>query len=104
MPAVVDEHRAAVKPPNADAKVTRDVGCLTSRSCRWPFSELMRTTLNISAEAMAKVRQLAQQRARPLGEIVSELILEALRPQQAPPIRNGVPLFRLSRVRVPTLS
>ena len=53
----------------------------------------MRTTLNISAEALAKVRQLAQQRARPLGEIVSELIMEALEPKQAPAVRNGVPLF-----------
>ena len=53
----------------------------------------MRTTLNISPEAMAKVRQLARQRAKPLGDIVSELILQAVQPQQAPPVRNGVPLF-----------
>lgn len=53
----------------------------------------LRTTLNISAEAMARVRQLAQQRAMPLGTIVSELIMEALQPKHAPTIRNGVPLF-----------
>ncbi len=53
----------------------------------------MRTTLNISPEAMAKVRQLARQRAKPLGDIVSELVLQATQPQQAPAVRNGVPLF-----------
>ena len=54
----------------------------------------MRTTLNISPEAMAKVRQLAEQRAATLGAVISDLVLEALEPDQAPPVRNGVPLFR----------
>ena len=48
----------------------------------------MRTTLRISAEAMARVRRLARQRGATPGEIASELILQAL-----PPVRNGVPLF-----------
>ena len=42
---------------------------------------------------MALVRQLAQQRGEPLGAIVSELIMKALRPEHAPAVRNGVPLF-----------
>ena len=53
----------------------------------------MRTTLNISAEAMARVRQLAQQRGATLGEIASELILKAVQPSDSGPVRNGVPLF-----------
>ena len=53
----------------------------------------MRTTLNLSTEALAKVRQLAQQRRKTLGAIASELILQALEPQEAPEVRNGVPLF-----------
>ena len=53
----------------------------------------MRTTLNISAEAMAKVRQLAEQRGATLGAVVSELLLKALQPEEAPPVRNGVPLY-----------
>ena len=53
----------------------------------------MRTTLNISAEAMARVRQLAEQRGATLGSIVSELVLKALQPDEAPTVRNGVPLF-----------
>ena len=52
----------------------------------------MRTTLRISAEAMARVRRLARQRGATPGEIASELILQAL-PPGAPPVRNGVPLF-----------
>ena len=53
----------------------------------------MRTTLNLSTEALAKVRQLAQQRRTTLGAVASELILKALEPNEAPRIRNGVPLF-----------
>ena len=53
----------------------------------------MRTTLNLSTEALAKVRQLAQQRHQTLGAIASELILLALEPEEAPTIRNGVPVF-----------
>ena len=53
----------------------------------------MRTTLNLSTEALAKVRQLARQRHKTLGAIASELILRALEPEEAPAIRNGVPVF-----------
>lgn len=53
----------------------------------------MRTTLNLSAEALARVRQLAQQRGKTLGTVASELILQALEPEEAPPVRNGVPVF-----------
>ena len=53
----------------------------------------MRTTLNLSADALAAVRQLARQRGKTLGAIASELILQALRPGGAPAVRNGVPIF-----------
>ena len=53
----------------------------------------MRTTLNLSDEALVKVRQLAQQRRKTLGAVASELILRALEPEEAPAVRNGVPLF-----------
>ncbi len=53
----------------------------------------MRTTLNLSAEALASVRQLAQQRDKTLGAVASELILKAIAPESAPEVRNGVPLF-----------
>ena len=53
----------------------------------------MRTTLNLSADALAKVRQIAQQRGRTLGEVASELILKALHLEWTPDVRNGVPVF-----------
>ena len=53
----------------------------------------MRTTLNLSADALAAVRQLARQRGKTLGAIASELILQALRSKDAPAVRNGVPIF-----------
>ena len=53
----------------------------------------VRTTLSLSAEAHAGVRQLAQQRRKTLGAIASELILEALKPTKAAAVRNGVPIF-----------
>lgn len=53
----------------------------------------MRTTLNLSAEALASARLLAQQRRESLGAVASELILKALESREASRIRNGVPLF-----------
>ena len=48
----------------------------------------MRTTLNLSAEALANVRQLAQQRRQTLGAVASELILAALEPAGTPAVRT----------------
>ena len=53
----------------------------------------MRTTLNLCAEALTKVRQLAQQRCETISAAVSGLILRALEPESAPKVRNGVPVF-----------
>lgn len=53
----------------------------------------MRTTLNLSSDALAAVRQLARQRGRTLGAVASELILHALRPKDAAVVKNGVPIF-----------
>ena len=57
----------------------------------------MRTTLNISPEAMAKIRRLAKQRGASLGAVVSELVLTAPQPDDPPSVRNGVPLFPAHR-------
>ena len=53
----------------------------------------MRTTLDLSAEALASVRLLARQRRESLGAVASELILKALESRRVSRIRNGVPLF-----------
>ena len=63
----------------------------------------MRTTLNLSAEALAKVRQLAQQRRTTLGAVASELILKALQPASGPAVRNGVPIFPAQEGTAPDL-
>ena len=53
----------------------------------------MRTTLNLSAEALAAVRRLARERGGTLDAIASALILQALRTDDTPAARNGVPIF-----------
>ncbi len=53
----------------------------------------MRPTLNLSDEALAAVRRLAHRHRKTLGAVASELILQALRPDSVPAIRNGVPIF-----------
>lgn len=63
----------------------------------------MRVTLNLSTEAMTKLRQLAQQRHATLGEVASELILKAPAPDCAPALRNGVPVFPSHHGTAPNL-
>ena len=53
----------------------------------------MRTTLNLSAEALAMVRRFARQRCKMIGAVASKLIVRALEPEGAPKVRNGVPVF-----------
>ena len=59
--------------------------------------------MNLSAEALAKVRQLAQQRRTTLGAVASELILKALQPASGPAVRNGVPIFPTQEGPAPDL-
>ena len=59
----------------------------------------MRTTLNLSAEALAKVRQLAQQRRTTLGAVASELILKALQPANGPAVRPAPDPHLVNRLR-----
>ena len=53
----------------------------------------MRTTLDIEADVLLAVKQLARQRREPMGRLVSELVREALIPRTQGQERNGVPLF-----------
>ena len=53
----------------------------------------MRTTSDLSAEALAKSRQLARQRSESIGTVASELILQSLEPEDSPEPRNGVPVI-----------
>ncbi|MBM3499600.1 MAG: CopG family transcriptional regulator [Armatimonadetes bacterium] len=53
----------------------------------------MRTTLDVDDEVIAAVRSLARQRGRTMGQVVSDLVRQALAPRPAQEVRNGVPLF-----------
>ena len=53
----------------------------------------MRTTLDLDDDILHIAKQLAQQRRKTAGQMISELVRQALEPKAAPRIRNGVPLF-----------
>jgi hypothetical protein len=53
----------------------------------------MRTTLDLDEDVLLVAKQLAAQRGKTAGQIVSELVRKALEPKKPPRMRNGVPLF-----------
>jgi hypothetical protein len=53
----------------------------------------MRATWDLDDDVLAAARSLAKVRKRAVGQIVSELAREALRPGESNRVRNGVPLF-----------
>lgn len=53
----------------------------------------MRTTLDLADDVLEAAKQLARQRGSTAGQIVSELMRQALQPQAAARVRNGVMLF-----------
>ena len=53
----------------------------------------MRTTLNLDEDVLEIAKQLAQQRGTTAGQVLSELVRQALELKSRPKMRNGVPLF-----------
>lgn len=54
----------------------------------------MRTTLSIDDDVLAVAKALAEQHKQSIGEIISALARQALRPATAPAsVRNGIPLL-----------
>jgi hypothetical protein len=54
----------------------------------------MRTTLAIDDDVLLAAKAIAEQKNRPLGEIISDLARRSLhRPQRAAAKRNGIPLL-----------
>jgi hypothetical protein len=53
----------------------------------------MRTTLELEDDLVHAAKQLARQRNATMGEVVSQLMRQGLERKNAPPMRNGVPLF-----------
>ena len=65
----------------------------------------MRTTLQIEDDVLEVAKQLANQREKTVGQMVSELLRQALEPKRAPRQRNGVPLFPVRHgARKPSLT
>lgn len=57
------------------------------------YAEFVRTTLNLDDDLLQVAKQLALQRGKTAGQIISELVRQALQPKAPPNVRNGVPLF-----------
>lgn len=53
----------------------------------------MRTTITIDDDVLAAAKAIAEQRERPLGEIISDLARRSLRRPQPSAQRNGIPLL-----------
>ena len=63
----------------------------------------MRTTLEIDDDVLQAARELAQNRRRTIGQVVSELARQALSPRRRRAVRNGVPLLARRRGPKPTM-
>jgi hypothetical protein len=56
----------------------------------------LRTTLTIEDDVLAAAKELADREGKTVGEVISELAREALRPKRsAKRTRNGVPLLEV---------
>jgi hypothetical protein len=57
------------------------------------YHVLMRTTLDLEPQVLAKIRLLSRQRGQSLGKVASDLLAAVLEPREAARSRNGVPVF-----------
>jgi hypothetical protein len=55
----------------------------------------MRTTVNLDDDVLRAVRSLARERRESLGEVISGLIREALRPPETVVYEAGFPVFQV---------
>lgn len=53
----------------------------------------VRTTLDLDEDVLAAAKEIAASRGSTAGKVLSELARQALRPEPAPAVRNGVPLL-----------
>jgi hypothetical protein len=53
----------------------------------------MRTTLDLDDDVLLAAKELAVARGTTAGKVVSELVRQALTPQRAAGLRNGVPVL-----------
>jgi len=57
----------------------------------------MRTTLDIDDDVLQAARELAQNRRKTTGQVISDLARQALAPAGRRAVRNGVPLLARRR-------
>lgn len=57
----------------------------------------VRTTLAIDDDVLSAAKAIARQRNLTIGQVVSELARNSLRPPAAPVERNGIPLLPVRR-------
>lgn len=53
----------------------------------------MRTTLDIDADILGVVKELAYQQKTSAGKVISNLARKALKPKKVPKFRNGIELL-----------
>ena len=53
----------------------------------------VRTTLDLDEDVLAAAKEIAASRGSTAGKVLSELARQALRPEPAPAVRNGVLLL-----------
>jgi hypothetical protein len=54
----------------------------------------MRTTLDIDDDVLSAVKELAEMRRKTAGQLISELVRDALIPRRHYKERNGVPIIQ----------
>jgi hypothetical protein len=59
------------------------------------YDDPMRTTINLDEDVLRAVRSLARERRESLGDVVSALIREALRPSETTTYEAGFPVFQV---------
>ena len=61
----------------------------------------MRTTVNLDDDVLRAIRSLARERRESLGEVISSLVREALRPPEKVTYEGEFPVFRVGEGAAP---
>ena len=64
----------------------------------------MRTTLDLDADVLMAIKEIAEMRGSTAGKVLSELARAALAPKQAGAVRNGVPVLPRSPAGTPLIT
>jgi hypothetical protein len=57
----------------------------------------MRTTLTLDPEIVSAAKQIAAERSKSIGEVISELARRGLEARSKSATRNGFPVFQVSK-------